>query len=317
MKSWQQLLDTSRFKSPFQTKEFYDLFNAVEDFKAEVVAVETNGKLSGLCVATIQKESGVKGFFSKRAIIYGGPIFTEDKDSASYLIKQLQAVLSDVIYIETRNFFDYSELARDFAGAGWKYEPYINFQLDCSGEETVWGNLNNNRQRQIKKAFKIGVQLTEAKTKEDVKDFYAVLKNLYTSKVKKPLFSEAFFQKWISAPIGKIILVRFENKVIGGIACSVNNKAIYELYICGLDQEYKECSPSVMATYAAIEYGFKNGLSYFDFMGAGRADENYGVRDFKEKFGGKLVEHGRFIHINNSMLYSLGKLGLKIISGKK
>ena len=30
-------------------------------------------------------------------------------------------------------------------------------------------------------------------------------------------------------------------------------KAIYEFYICGLDQEFKEASPSVMATFAAID----------------------------------------------------------------
>jgi len=41
-------------------------------------------------------------------------------------------------------------------------------------------------------------------------------------------------------------------------------------------------------------------------MGAGKLDEEYGVREFKEKFGGKLVEYGRFICVNNRLLYQLG-----------
>ena len=118
--------------------------------------------------------------------------------------------------------------------------------------------------------------------------------------------------------IGKILLVKIDNKIIGGIACVIMpDNTIYELYVCGLDKEYKDCSPSVMATFGAIEYGYKNGLKRFDFMGAGKPDENYGVRDFKEKFGGKLVEHGRFLKINNSFMFNLGKFGLKILSMRK
>ena len=109
-------------------------------------------------------------------------------------------------------------------------------------------------------------------------------------------------------------MVKWKDKIIGGIVCPVlEGKTIYELYICGLDQEYKDLSPSVMATYAAIEYGFKNGFKKFDFMGAGKPSEDYGVRDFKAKFGGDLVEHGRFIKICNPFLFNLGKAGLSIL----
>ena len=62
-----------------------------------------------------------------------------------------------------------------------------------------------------------------------------------------------------------------------------------------------------------FQYGFKNNLRKFDFMGAGKSNEDYGVRDFKAKFGGELKEHGRFIKINNPFLYSLGKLALGLI----
>ena len=127
-----------------------------------------------------------------------------------------------------------------------------------------------------------------------------------------------FFEKFINGNVGKILLVKKDNKVIGGIAAPIhNNKSIYELYICGLDQEYKDCSPSVMATYAAIQYACKNNLKRFDFMGAGKPDDDYGVRSFKEKFGGDLVENGRFIRINNPFLYNLGSMAIRLLSRRK
>lgn len=95
------------------------------------------------------------------------------------------------------------------------------------------------------------------------------------------------------------------------------DKAIYEFYICGLDYEFRDQNPSILATWAAIDYAKENNLKYFDFMGAGSPEEEYGVRDFKSRFGGEEVEHGRFIYILNKSKYKLGKLGLKVLSKLK
>ena len=56
-----------------------------------------------------------------------------------------------------------------------------------------------------------------------------------------------------------------------------------------------------------------DGFSVFDMMGAGKPDEDYGVRDFKARFGGKLVEEGRFVHIAHPLLYKIGKWGVKLL----
>lgn len=318
LKAWDEFLVKSEFSSPFQTKSFYDLINSIENLKANVYAVEENGVLLALCVVTIQKEVGIKGFFSRRGIIYGGPVLINNGTEVEFLLKHISKELNNVIYIETRNFGNFSEYRNSFKNAGWEYEPYLNFHLDCANEQTVWNKLNSNRQRQIKKAFKEGVVFEEARTTNDVKEFYEILSHLYKAKVKKPLFPINFFEKFVTSNVGKILLVKKNDKVIGGIAAPIyNNKSIYELYICGLDQEYKECSPSVMATYAAIQYAFKNNLKRFDFMGAGKPDDDYGVRSFKEKFGGDLVENGRFIKINNRFLYNLGSMAIRFLSRRK
>ena len=48
-------------------------------------------------------------------------------------------------------------------------------------------------------------------------------------------------------------------------------------------------------------------------MGAGEPGVPYGVRDFKSEFGGKLVEHGRFLCVKKPLLYKIGVLGVKLL----
>ncbi|MBN1187861.1 MAG: peptidoglycan bridge formation glycyltransferase FemA/FemB family protein [Bacteroidales bacterium] len=318
--AWNELLLNSNFSTPFQTAEFYAFINSIPGYTAIALAIEDSGKLSSLVVATLQKEKGIKGYFTRRSIIYGGPLVLEDDQSSLHiLLKELNLRLKgNAIYLETRNFHNYRNYKNTFAEYGWKYTPYLNFRLNCSSYEVAWNQLNTNRKRQISKALKNGVTIKEAASMADVKKFYAILKSLYDTRIKKPLPSIAFFEAFYKAKIGKYLLVHFNDNIVGGIICPMlTGKAIYEFYIAGLDQEYKEASPSVMATWAAIDYGYKNGFQYFDFMGAGKPAESYGVREFKGKFGGELVEYGRFTKINNKLLYKLGASALSLMKQLK
>jgi len=67
-----------------------------------------------------------------------------------------------------------------------------------------------------------------------------------------------------------------------------------------------------MATWAAIDYACRNGISTFDFMGAGSPEKDYGVREFKEKFGGELVKPGRFQKIHAKLKYQIAMKGFEV-----
>jgi len=56
-----------------------------------------------------------------------------------------------------------------------------------------------------------------------------------------------------------------------------------------------------------IKWGSKNGYKYFDFGGAGKPDENYGVRDYKMKFGGELITTYRYKIIHKPAIMSVSK----------
>jgi serine/alanine adding enzyme len=318
-KKWKKLLDVSSFASFFQTPDFFRLINTVPGLSAMVFAVEESD-IKALCVVTLQKEPGIKGFFSRRAIIYGGPVLYEANEAnIDLLIKSVERRLKrKAIYIEIRNLNDYNAFNKIFLDNNWEYLSYQNFRVNCSAKEDPFDRFGNNRKRQIKKAIESGVLIREVTNLEEVNIFYGILSSLYKHKIGKPLLPRQFFEEFFRNNIGKYLLVVYNEKIIGGIMCPIlEGRSIYELFICGLDEDYKEQSPSVMATWAAIDYANKNQIPVFDFMGAGRKDQDYGVREFKSRFGGELVEYGRYIKINNGVLYKIGEQAIKFIKRSK
>jgi len=313
---WDLLFLKNIFSSPFQSYSFYNLFNSISGLSADVFAIEEAFQIKALCVVTIQKEPGILGFFSRRAIIYGGPIVEPNSELfLDYLLTSINVeIKKKVIYSEIRNLSDYSVFREIYKRNLWQYLPYQNFIVDCADKDKLLQKLSSNRKRQIKKAISNGVKLKEAENITEVIEFYNILKKLYTLKVKKPLLPRNFFEEFFKRDIGKYLLVVFKDSVIGGIMCPIiEGRCIYEYYVAGLDDEYRDLFPSVMATWSAIDYANKNKIPLFDFMGAGNKEEAYGVRDFKARFGGKQIEYGRFLKINNLFLYKLGNLGLKIL----
>lgn len=316
---WKRIEESNKYSSPFQTLEYFNFFNNVDDFSADVFAVSDDyDEIDSLVVVTIQQEKGLKAGFSKRGIIYGGPLLTSKPGAEKLFQYIVDYYKQNLIYLETRNFFDYSEYKALLSKAEWSYTPWLNFQLQTENPEAIKKNMSSSRWRQIKKGIKNGAEIKEAQNEDEVLAFYEILLDLYTTKIKKPLLPKSFFKAFYNQSLGKYLLVFFEGKVIGGIMCPIlSDKAIYEFYICGLDYEFRDQNPSILATWAAIDYAKENNLKYFDFMGAGSPEEEYGVRDFKSRFGGEEVEHGRFIYILNKSKYKLGKLGLKVLSKLK
>lgn len=311
---WNAFLAENHFASPFQSYDFYRVFNAVEGLAAEAHAVYDNGRMLALAVITIQKSPGAASFFSRRAIIYGGPLIDPSCPQAmDYLLGHLSPALKGkAIYAETRNLSDYSMFRDVFHLHGWDYVPYLNFIIRTDDFGEMAKAVSASRLRNIKRAKASGVTWKKAETSREVKELYSILRVLYRTKIRKPLLPWDFFRLFFEENMGVILLVMFNSKIIGGIVCPLmEDRALYEFYVCGLDNEFRDQNPSIMATWAALEYASENGIPAFDFMGGGKADEEYGVRDFKARFGGIRVEYGRFRRILNPFLFRIGEFIIK------
>lgn len=362
---WQALVEQSPYATWFQTDEAYRFYQSVDGMQAFAYGVveakgerleakgEENGEtdtpsLKGVIVGYVTKErNAIKQFFTRRTIIYGGPLLAEDISNEA-----LNALLSAVksmpysliacgvpekstdfwgalsphrpnwriapIYIESRNFHDYSKWKSIFEANGFAYQPHLNYHVHTTSQEQVQSRIGKHRWRYIRLSMRDGAMIVETPTIEQVRAFYSILQDLYHTKVRTPLWSWEFFEQLYRVEHAEYILVELDGKIVGGTACvCLPGKAVYEWYACGLDNCRDDIRPLSVAIWGEMQYAAENGYPLFDFMGAGKPDEPYGVRDFKAEFGGELVEHGRFLCIRKPLLYKIGTLGVKWLKKRK
>jgi serine/alanine adding enzyme len=300
----------------FQTSSFYYFIDGISQYRPFVVcAINDRKEIGGLVVGLLQMETGIKSYFSRRAIIYGGPLLADNNPGLlSDILKNLRFEFRrKAIYIEFRNLKDLAKFKPDFENQGFTFVPHLNYLVSLQDNDSVWKNLSKSRIRQIKKAEKNGVAYRVAENIQEVHQFYNLLSDLYKTRIKKPLPPVEFFESFYTRGIGIYLLTYVNGTMIGGMMCPIDRNTIYEWYVCGLDKEYEDFYPSVYVTYSAIDYGLKHQLKYFDFMGAGSPDKDYGVREFKARFGGELVGFGRYRAIMNKPLYFLGESAIKLL----
>lgn len=320
---WSRLVAASATGTWFQGPEAYEFYESMPElFRPFAVGLENEGKLRAVCVGYVTVEkNAVKQFLMQRAIIVGGPVLADDcseEEVAALMGAVRRQLTAEAIYIECRNFNDYSRWKDAFKTAGFEYVPHLNFHIDTSSMEVVDANLGKSRKRDIRTTIREGVSVIEHPTDEQVCEYYKVLDNLYRTKVKTPLFPLSFFLALNKHKDGRLLLMEYQGRIIGGTVCVEQaNKCVYEWFVCGEDGVYPHVFPSCYATYAGIRYAAEHGCARFDMMGAGKPDEAYGVRDFKAKFGGTEVEHGRFLCITKPVLYRIGKLGVAILKMRK
>lgn len=305
----------------FQSSIFFQFIETVRGYKPFVlVATDSSGAVVGSLMGVIQSDGGgLKSWFSRRLIVWAGPLVSSDAgvpqtDVARNLLRNLKRhAQGKAIFIEFRNFFDCSPLHADFESCGFRFRPHLNYLVKTDDEAAARGRLSSNRRRQIKTSLAAGATVGEAESEADVLGLYDILEKLYREKVKKPLPGSDLFVNMWKSPAAKVFVVKYDGKVVGGsIGPTYKNKVLYQWYVCGENGVVSGVHPSVLASWAPIEYGVRHGFDHFDFMGAGRPEEDYGVREFKARFGGEEVCYGRYEMVLSPTLYRVGKLGLEM-----
>ncbi len=318
-KAWSDLVNHSSVATWFQTQEAFAFFSSLSFLEAFAYAVEAEGQLRCVVVGYIQRDGGrIKRFFSKRSIVLGGPLLADDikEEELAFLLRGLnERAGKKSIFVELRNFNDYSRWKVTFEQCGYQYQPHYDIHVDTTSMEVVNEHLGKSRKRDIRVSMRDGATVITHPSLSQVHEYYGILKSLYETKVKTPLFPLEFFERLYGMDTAAFLLVEYAGKIVGGTVCvGLTGVALYEMYACGEDGAYKTIFASEGATFAGLQYAAENGYPKFDMMGAGKPDDGgYGVRDFKLKFGGELLELGRYDCVCNKWLFQIGKLGVKIM----
>lgn len=309
---WGQLARESSTATWWQTKEAYQLFSSLPDYRVEVVGVADEDALCGVAVIIRpQARTRVGQWLSRRAVIMGGVMVSDGISVEAYrcLMAAVVEQTSDVIYVEIRNLCDHSAWRGMIAQDGWQYVPHLNIRIDTSDAQSAISRIGKSKRRRICSSVQKGVRVVEHPTMAQVREYYDVLRDLYVQRVHKPLPSWGTWERLYASDVCRYILIEHEGRIIGGSVCVLwEGKVMYEWYACGRDDHRRVISPASLTKYAEIQLAERLGIAQLDLMGAGRPDERYGVRDFKAEFGGEMVEYGRYVYAHCPMVYKIGTM---------
>jgi serine/alanine adding enzyme len=305
----------------FQSRPYLEFYKSLKGHEPLLVcAYNQDNQMVGSVICIVNRLLPRLGFrFLTRAIVMGGPVVSDELENKhevmDILIGELIAASKrKSVYLEFRNLFDISEYNHIFTKYNLNFNDHLNFIIDTSDRETVLKKMAKSKHHQIRKSLTAGCEISVATDISELKEFYPILVDLYKNKVKKPLPKREFFEAFFNQRenLGFYILIKLEGKVIGGMMCPVfANRIIYDWYVCGMDRVFKDIYPSTLVTWAAIDYAMKNNIPCYDFLGAGKPKQEYGVREFKAQFGGDLKNFGRYARILNQSQYNFSQTLLK------
>lgn len=303
--------------SIFQTQAYATLQKSVNNQVPFCYGVQANGELLGLVAGVaITNYFWPLSLLTSRAIISGGPVLkTQDPEVLTFLLKELSATLKrQVIFTQFRNLKDWTEEKNVFNRAGYDYVPHLDILIDLQQPEaTLLSKISKNKRKNVRKTLNKCCTFEEITNNTIYQDAIALVLDTYKrAKVPAPepsLLQAAFDQlrkdkKFVAFGIFH------EGLLIGTRMELLYNGLVYDWY-AGSHHEHTNKYPNDFLVYHLLLWAKAQGYYTFDFGGAGKPNVPYGVRDYKMKFGGELVEFGRFDKVHNTYLYALGKLGLK------
>ena len=167
--------------------------------------------------------------------------------------------------------------------------------------------MSTSRKRQIHQGLKNGAVIDVARTEADVQVFFSMLKHYYSPKIHRYLPDIGFFTTLLthSSHCGRIFIIRYKNKIIGGSVCLFSGEDAYLLFSGGMRKTYPLQFPGVLAVWGAMQYAREHGYAHFEFIEAGLPFKKYGFRDFILRFGGKQMSSRRWFHVRWNWLNRL------------
>ena len=311
--AFRTFLDRDPQANFFQSLEFLEFIRPLTGFRPVLfLALDVVGNVEGSVLGVYQRDGiGVKAWMSRRLIVWGGPLGSTLAADA-LLDALLKDAKGNAIYAEFRNRFDTHAVRPVFERHGCTYGPHLNFLIDLEGEEAAMKKLDPNKRRQVRNSLAAGATCEEVASEEDLRTLYGMFTDFYSDKVRKPLPHYSLFQRFHTSQHGCVLVVKHGGRVIGGSLGPVyRDRESHQWFAYG-DNTVEGVHASVLATWAHIAYAARSGYKRFDFMGAGKPGQGYGVHEFKSRFGGTEVEHGRYTKVLNRPLYMSGSVGLVV-----
>lgn len=316
---WSDFVFNHPYGNAFQTPEMYEAYKMTPLYEPIFIAVKNNQKILGILLAVVQKEYSLPfGFISSRSIVWGGPLIIDNNlKILDLILKEYDKIVSKkAIYSQFRNFWEQDNNIKSiFKKYDLYYQEHLNIIIDLNkNENELWNNIDSKGRNKIRKAIQENVTCTIKNDYDVLIKSYRILKETY-KKAKLPLPKFSLFKNLLKYNNHKFNLFNFvalwNNNIIGCRIILGFKNILYDFY-AGSYVSYLSKHPNDILPWEIFKWGKANGYTIFDFGGAGKPGVPYGVRDYKNKFGGKMVEYGRYEKIHHPLLMKIATTGFKI-----
>lgn len=318
-RQWREFVDNHPDSQVFHTPEMYRVFARVKGHTPGLwAAVDRDGQVLALflpvCITLLGR--AFRGL-ATRAIVYGGTLHAPGEQGMLALAKVLKAYTHQPtgapLFTELRNLRHTGPAQAILSQSGFVYEDHLNYLIDLQRPpESILQSIGTRTRKHIRRALRQGeVTVEEIDDRSQIDLVYNLLSQTYREArvplAGKDLFDAAFE---VLHPRGMIrfSLARVRGEPAAASVELLHKDVVYGWY-GGTDRAYSNYQPNELLTWSILEWGAANGYRVYDFGGAGKPDEEYGVRDFKAKFGGELVCFGRNTCVHHPHVLELSRLG--------
>lgn len=299
---WREFLHNNPRASIFHTPEMFEVFTRAKGHEPGLwVALDPDdcpiALFTPVRIALLGRPAGS---LVSRAVAFGGVVCAGDATGRAALDLVLRAYeqtrSASVLFTELRNTTPVDCLLPTLDTHGYQHEDHLNFLIDLTQSETaLWGNIRSNARRNVRKAETMGVTVDEVTDPAELAPIYLVLKAVY-KRLQVPLPDISLFQSAFDVlyprDMMRVLVARIDDALIGALTLLIH-QGMMTYWYTGTLREFSAHRPADLLVWHALKLGATSGCRLFDFGGGGRPDEEYGVRDFKAKFGGELVDLGR------------------------
>jgi FemAB family. len=273
-----------------------------------LIAFENEKPVAAMFALIVRINRFFRGSIFKRCFVSQQPAFFEKNLSQIEVFHQLitrlvKEMRNNVFLIRYENLGNAIFGYKGFRENKFYSVKWINIRNSLQRKRKIWDQLSASRKNQVNRALKKGVTIEEFISEENLPEIYKLIQDTNNKRISRRFpsykYFENFFHHYIKKGKGKIMLTRYQGKIIGGVILGLErNTTVYCLYYWGKTKRHKTLYPTIYSIYAAMEMSEENGFHYFDFMDVGFLNKNAGRARFLLQFGGKQRATRRWYRYN-------------------
>ncbi|MGD9856529.1 MAG: lipid II:glycine glycyltransferase FemX [Planctomycetaceae bacterium] len=318
--TWDEYVAIHPQGTVFHTSAMIDVYASVPQYEPFAVAAENAaGEIVAMLVAVrIETVSGIASSLASRSIFHAEPICNDDEEGIEGLVMLLRLhdrhMKSRTVFSEVRPIGASGAERVALEKCGYEFKDYLNYVVDLTQDvDMLWGNLSRSCRQSVSRCRRKDVVIRDATTDEGVRQMYGLIKSSY-QRARVPLGDIRLFHAALERlPKGtvQIRIASHQGAAVAGGVVLVFKGRMYAWY--GGTTRPPGITPFDGFTWDEIQWGSRNHQQTYDFGGAGWPDEDYGPRKFKAKFGGRLVNYGRYLKIYSGWKMAVAKTSFRVL----